>query len=52
MNANLDPFREKRSELDSKPDMVWDTLHDGAKRARVLADETMKKVRAAIQLPE
>jgi tryptophanyl-tRNA synthetase len=52
LNANLEPFREKRSELDSKPDMVWDILHDGAKRARVLADETMKKVRAAIQLPE
>ena len=52
LNANLEPFREKRSELDSKPDIVWDILHDGAKRARVLADETMKKVRAAIQLPE
>ena len=52
LNANLEPFREKRSELDSKPDMVWNILHDGAKRARVLADETMKKVRAAIQLPE
>jgi len=52
LNANLEPFRQKRSQLDAHPDAVWDILHDGAKRARVLADKTMEKVRAAIQLPE
>jgi tryptophanyl-tRNA synthetase len=51
LNANLAPFRSKRSELEENPQAVWDILHDGAKRARVLADQTMEKVRAAIQLP-
>jgi tryptophanyl-tRNA synthetase len=51
LNANLAPFRSKRIELESDPQAVWDILHDGAKRARILADQTMAKVRAAIQLP-
>ena len=51
LNANLAPCRTKRIELESDPQAVWDILHDGAKRARVLADQTMAKVRAAIQLP-
>ncbi|MFH2039021.1 MAG: tryptophan--tRNA ligase [Chloroflexota bacterium] len=51
LNANLAPFRTKRIELESDPQAVWDILHDGAKRARILADQTMAKVRAAIQLP-
>ena len=52
LNAHLEPFREKRSQFDAKPDAVWEILHDGARRARVLADQTMEKVRASIQLPE
>jgi tryptophanyl-tRNA synthetase len=51
LNANLAPFRSKRNELESDPQAVWDILHDGARRARLLADQTMEKVRAAIQLP-
>jgi len=51
LNANLAPFRSKRIELESDPQAVWDILHDGAKRARILAEQTMEKVRAAIQLP-
>jgi tryptophanyl-tRNA synthetase len=51
LNASLEPFRSKRIELETKPGDVWDVLHDGAKRARVLADQTMEKVREAIQLP-
>ena len=51
LNASLEPFRSKRIELEEKPGDVWDVLHDGAKRARVLADQTMEKVREAIQLP-
>jgi len=51
LNANLAPFRSKRNELEANPQAVWDILHDGAKRARLLADQTMEKVRAAIQLP-
>jgi tryptophanyl-tRNA synthetase len=51
LNGNLAPFRSKRNELESDPQAVWDILHEGARRARLLADQTMEKVRAAIQLP-
>lgn len=52
LNKHLEPFRAKRAELEKKPDYVNDVLHDGAKRARVIAEQTMKEVRAAVQLPE
>ena len=48
---NLEPFRAKRAELASKPDLLKDTLNDGANRARVIAQKTMEEVRAAVQLP-
>ena len=51
MNLNLEPFREKRAELEARPDYVNDVLADGAKRARVIAQETMREVREAIGLP-
>ncbi len=51
LNEHLEPFRAKRGELASKPDHVSDVLNDGAKRARVIAQETMKEVRQAMQLP-
>jgi len=52
LNKNLAPFRAKREEIGKNPDTVWDVLHDGAKRARTIAEETMVEVRAAMQLPE
>jgi tryptophanyl-tRNA synthetase len=51
INRNLAEFREKRAELAKNPDYVWDVLADGAKRARVIADQTMDEVRAALGLP-
>ncbi len=48
LNAHLEPFRARRAELDKNPDYIWDVLADGAKRARVLAEETMVEVRSAI----
>jgi tryptophanyl-tRNA synthetase len=51
LNRHLEPFRACRSELDTNPDQVWDVLHDGARRARAIAEETMQDVRAAIGLP-
>jgi len=51
LNNHLAPFRSTRLELGNDPQAVWDVLHDGAKRARLIADETMTKVREAIQLP-
>jgi tryptophanyl-tRNA synthetase len=50
MNAQLAPFREKRASLAENPGGVWDVLHDGARRARVIAEQTMTEVRAAIGL--
>jgi len=51
LNKNLEPFRAKRAELESKPDYVNDILNDGAKRARVIAQQTIQEVREAIGLP-
>jgi len=51
LNAHLAPFRERRTELDQKPDHIWDVLEDGAKRATVIADQTMDSVRKAIGMP-
>ena len=51
LNNHLEPFRAKRAELASKPDYVADVLADGAKRARVIAQETMAEVREAMALP-
>lgn len=51
LNENLAPFRNRRAELDKNPDAVWEILHDGAGRARKLAQKTMVEVREAIQLP-
>ena len=50
MNAHLEPFRQCRTELDRDPDHIWDVLHDGARRARAIAEETMVEVRDAIGL--
>jgi len=51
MNADLEPFRARRVEFASKPGYVSEVLNDGARRARVIAQQTMKEVREAIQLP-
>jgi tryptophanyl-tRNA synthetase len=51
LNRELEPFRAKRAELESRPDYVRDVLDDGAKRARVIAQQTMVEVRQAIGLP-
>jgi len=51
LNAHFEPFRAKRAEIAQKPDAVWDTLHGGADRAKVIAKGVMEEVRAAIGLP-
>jgi tryptophanyl-tRNA synthetase len=51
LNAHLEPFRERRRDLESKPDHVWEILEDGAQRARKIAVETMQQVREAVGLP-
>jgi tryptophanyl-tRNA synthetase len=51
LNTHLEPFRARRAELASDPDHIWDVLKDGAKRASLIAEETMAEVRSAIGLP-
>jgi tryptophanyl-tRNA synthetase len=51
LNAHLEPFRQRRSELAKDMDAVQDILEDGARRARVIAEQTMVEVRAAVGLP-
>jgi tryptophanyl-tRNA synthetase len=51
LNQNLEPFRSRRADLARDPQTVWDVLHDGGRRARLIAGQTMEEVRAAIGLP-
>jgi tryptophanyl-tRNA synthetase len=51
MNANLAPFRQRRSELAQDPDLVRNVLQDGAQRAKVIASQTIREVKEAVGLP-
>jgi len=50
INDTLQPFRERRLELDAKPQYIKDVLADGAKRAAVIAKETLKEAKERIGL--
>ena len=50
MNAALEPMRERRREVLSRPDYVRDVMVDGSKRARTIAQATMERVRDAVKL--
>jgi tryptophanyl-tRNA synthetase len=50
LNAMLDPIRKRREELESNPEYVDEVLRKGAERARAVAEETMREVRAAMKL--
>jgi tryptophanyl-tRNA synthetase len=50
MNAAMDPLREKRAAVLARPGYVRDVLFEGSKRARVIATETMTRVRDAVHL--
>jgi tryptophanyl-tRNA synthetase len=51
INAHLAPMRERRAEIARNPGDVWEVLHDGAARARELADVTLRDVKEAVGLP-
>ncbi len=44
LNAFLEPMRERRRELEEKPDYVKEILSEGGKRARAIARETTAEV--------
>ncbi len=48
LNEHLEPFRERRADLENDPGYVRDVLSDGAKRAEKIARDTMSEVRTAV----
>jgi tryptophanyl-tRNA synthetase len=50
LSEYLEPMRIKRAHFESNPSEVTDILHDGEKRARAVAEATMKEVRAAMKI--
>jgi len=50
LNAYLDPIRERRAAVLAKRHELRDMLFEGSKRARVLAGETMARVREAVKI--
>ncbi len=50
LNEHLAPFRERRATLDGNPQAVWEVLHEGSRRARLIAEQTMTDVRKAVGL--
>ena len=50
LNTYLDPIRTRRAEVLAKPGFVREILHEGSKKARIVAGETMARVRDAVKL--
>lgn len=46
----LEPFRERRAVLAAKPEYVREVLEDGARRAQVIARETLKEAKARVNI--
>lgn len=44
VNAFLEPLRERRRELEEKPDLVREVLAEGGKKARAIAQDTIAEV--------
>ena len=50
VNATLDPMREKRAALLARPDQLREIVVEGSRKARVVARDTMARVREAVKL--
>ena len=50
LNTHMEPIRERRAAVMSKPDTIRDILHEGSRKARAVAQETMERVRSAVKL--
>lgn len=50
VNEFLSEFRDRRRELEKKPDFVWDILEEGNKKANAIANETLDKVLSAMHM--
>ena len=50
LNAHLDPIRERRAAVLSRPGHVREILFEGSRRARTIAAQTMARVRDAVKI--
>ena len=50
INTMLDPIRERRAQALAKPGYLREVLMEGSKKARVVAQGTMERVRDAVKL--
>jgi tryptophanyl-tRNA synthetase len=50
LNARLEPIRQRREAVLSKPDALKEILFEGSKRARTIAGGTMERVRDAMKI--
>ena len=50
VNAYLAPIREKRRALENDLDTIKDILHEGNKKANLIADATLNEVREAMNM--
>ncbi len=48
VNSYLAPIRERRRELEGKPELVREILHEGNRRANEMANATLDEVREAM----
>src|SRR5262249_35701980 len=48
--ARVDPIRERRAAVPATPGRVKDILHEGSRRARAVACETVERAREAVKL--
>ena len=50
LNLFLDPIRERRAKIAGDYDQIQAILADGTRRAQIIARETLRKVRKAMQI--
>ena len=50
MNATLEPMRERRRDVLTKPDRIREIAVEGSRKARLVAQATMERVRDAVKL--
>jgi tryptophanyl-tRNA synthetase len=50
INARLEPIRERRAAALERPGHLREILVDGSRKARLVAEETMERVRDAVKL--
>lgn len=50
INAELEPIRQRRKYYEDNPELVYEILKEGTKKAQKVAKETMKRIKKAMKL--